>query len=577
MDKEVYAAIKDIQPLQELSLNPIKFYNASTQEEVLNPLIDKHQIIIVAGSFFGDEGKGKTVHAIAANQDVEIVARVNSGANAGHTVCFNNKKFIFHLVPSSIVEPSVKSIIGPECLMEPLDFMADEIQPLVDNNIDYKERLIVGNVHLVTPYHRLLDLLTNPNNTSTLRGMGPASASKVSRRGLRINDVFNSKEEQREKLKLDIGNFMAWLNCSEKSEKELIEFCEGMNKDIKRVPNHVIQFLKAENKIEFLIELYQEHIVDNPNFPKIEDCALLLRKTLKEGKKVIIEGPQSYYLSNGSEQYWRNGASPDTSAYGILAATRINLKEYLPLILNIHKAPGSSRVGRGANPFGFVPQDYYSKKGIRTLNDLDKGACANFDKIQAQYFESIQENGILNPTQYVDESGEYQINEAMAIASVKKHGEKGATTSKPRGIGCFDCVAHHLVNQVQGPNLSISAVDRGDDYDYVGIVIAYIYYNKDGEIISSNGKSYKNGDLIRPGDPLPCSDVLYYCRPIIKKIKGWKGEPIAAGIRDPNAPLPQGVQDLIANIEHFTGAKIFSIGNGPESDNIIYIKEHNNN
>ena len=98
---------------------------------------------------------------------------------------------------------------------------------------------------------------------------------------------------------------------------------------------------------------------------------------------------------------------------------------------------------------------------------------------------------------------------AVAIASSREFGEKGSTTGKPRVTGIFDCLAARQVNEAQGPYLFISAMDRGDSQDYVGMTVAYVFYNPNNNtIIDPNGLEYRNGDVIRIGDPYPCENVL---------------------------------------------------------------------
>jgi adenylosuccinate synthase len=569
---DIYNNVKDTETIPELNYNSNTKYSISKVENILYPIVENHNVIIVAGAFFGDEGKGKTVDAIANHEKIKIVARVNSGENAGHTVVKNNKEFIFHLAPSGMLVKNKINLIGPECVMDPISFMNSEINQLVEEKIEYKNKLFVGNVHIVTPYHKLMDFLGNPNNSSTLKGISPIHSSKVRKRGLRLDHLFCSDELIKKYLEKDIESYLQMQKCNNWTDKEMLKKCEEINKGHKRIPDHVIDFLKAENKIKYLMDLYKREVVENSKFPNREDTSKILRDALEKGEKVLLEGPQSYWLSNACEKHWRSATSADTSADGIIAAAKFDSRKYKTVVINIHKTPASSRVGLGANPSSYVAQDFFSKNKIDTLEKLGN-ACVDFESIQKQYFLSIKENGILEPTIYKDETGEYGINIAMAISSSRKHREKGATTLKPRVCGLFDCVAHFEVNQIQGPYLSISAVDRADDYDYVGLTIAYVYFHPENKITESHGKEYKNGDFIKAGDSIPCDEVLYFCYPIIKLIKGWRDNPIAANKLQPNTPLPEGVQKFIANIEYFTGAKIISIGNGPSKENLIYIEK----
>jgi adenylosuccinate synthase len=427
-------------------------------------------------------------------------------------------------------------------------------------------------VQIVTPYHKLLDFMLSAANSSTLKGMSPVHACKVTKRGIRLDHLFGSKENVAARLKKDLDTYFAVVQYKKLSEEQLLKDCQAMNADGNtRIPKHVLDFITAPDKVAFLIELYDKYVVNNPKFPVRKDISYEIRKFLQAGDKVLIEGPQSYWLSNGAEKFWESSTSADTSAVGLQAAARYNTGKYRGVTINVHKTPASSRVGIGANPSGFVAQDYFSRHGIATLRDFgDK--CKDFDAIQAAFWTNVQENGIVKPGVWKEGDSEFGLGVAMAAASSLQHGECGATTLKPRVCGMFDCVLHFEVNEAQGPYLTISCFDRGDEYDKVGVVIAYVYYNPSGAGAQSNGRSYKNGDFIKSGDPIPTEHVLAHCHPIVKLINGWKDSPIAAGKRKCGDPLPKGVQQLIGTIEHFTGAEIVSVGNGRNQEDLIYVQ-----
>lgn len=574
LQRTMFETMKNIDRIPELDEpKEKKRFKEASLEEVLYPLVDKHQVIMVAGAFFGDEGKGKTVDAVAKHPLCNCVARVNSGENAGHTV-FDSKgqKFVFHLAPSALLLDGKRNFVGPECVMDPISFMEKEVGQLIKAGIDYKKRLWIGNVHIVTPYHKLIDLLTSAPNSSTLKGMSPIHASKVTKKGIRLDHIYNDENVMRSRLKRDMDTFLGVLKVMGLSDEAVVQRCHDENADgVPRVPPYVIEFAKSADKVDFLVKLYTEKVRDNELFPPRCDVAHELRAALDAGEKILLEGPQSYWLSNAREKFWESTTSADTSASGLLATAQFNFQRFSSVVINVHKTPGTSRVGIGANPSAYVPQDYFSAQDIKTLRDLPSGVCTDFDAIQKIWSTSIRENGVPEPVEYTDSTGTYNIGVAMSIVSSRHHGESGATTQKPRVCGLFDCVAHFEVNAVQGPYLSISALDRGDDYDKLGITIAYIYYDKDGKSTVCNGKEYKSGQVIKAGDPFPSEAVLYKCYPIIKTIDGWRDAPIAATKRAVGAPLPQGVCDFIATVEHFTKATVLSIGNGPQGANIIYL------
>lgn len=582
LQRTAYEYFKKVPPISELSLpEKIKTYKEGSVADVLYSLVDKHQVIMVAGAFFGDEGKGKTVNAVARYPLCSCVARVNSGENAGHTVYDDKgRMFVFNLAPSGLLTPGKRNFVGPECVMDPISFMDKEVNQLIQANVPYKDRLFIGNVSVVTPYHKLLDLLQSAINSSTLKGMSPVHASKVTKRGIRLDHLYNDENVLRKRLARDMQTYFGFLKVSGLSDADVVRRCKEENSDgVSRVPPHVMGFAESEDKVEYMVKLYKDNVKNNKAFPERCDVVHELRLALARGEKILLEGPQSYWLSNAREKFWESTTSADTTAGGLLATAQYNFQRYSSLVINVHKAPGSSRVGIGANPSSFVSQDFFSSQNIRTLNDLPKDMCVDFDGIQKLFFTKAFHygtknfNGIWEPLEFEDSSGKYNIAVAMAIASSRQHNEFGAVTKKPRVCGFFDCVLHFEVNAVQGPYLSISALDRGDEYDKVGVTIAYIYYNMDNKEINSNGRSYKNGDIIKAGEAVPCEAVLYNCYPIVKLIDGWKGQPIAATKRKKNDPLPKGVCEFIATVEYFTKAKVISIGNGPKGDNIIYIMQ----
>ncbi|XQJ25655.1 adenylosuccinate synthetase, putative [Leishmania guyanensis] len=470
--KKVYEALRSLRPLPELQEpRRVKEYSEVSIKESLYRIVEAHDVIMVAGAFFGDEGKGKTVDAVAHHPLCTCIARVNSGENAGHTVYDKaGRKFVFNLAPSGLLLPGKRNYIGPECVMDPVSFMEKEIIQLISAGIDYHDRLFIGNVCIVTPYHKLLDLLGSAANSSTLKGMAPVHGSKVMKRGIRLDHIFNDDETLHKRLEKDMETYLGLLKVKNLSDADVVRLCREENSDgVLRVPDYVIAFAQAKEKVKFLMNLYHERVRNNPDFPARCDVIYELRAAMLRGEKVLLEGPQSYWLSNARTKFWESTTSADTTAAGLLAASQLNFQQFKSVVLNVHKAPGSSRVGIGACPSSFVPQDFFSAQNIKTLHDLPPATCANFEAIQRTLFrdgfpysnDKAKHNGIMAPVEYSDETGDYNIGVAMAIASAQHHGECGAVTKKPRVCGFFDCVLQHEVNSIQGPYLTISALDRG--------------------------------------------------------------------------------------------------------------------
>jgi adenylosuccinate synthase len=150
-------------------------------------------IDILLGLQWGDEGKGKIVDALSPGYDV--IARFQGGPNAGHSLEFNNKKHILHLIPSGIFHPGKLNIIGNGLVLDPAVFKR-EIEELGIPVEELVKRLVISKkAHLILPGHRILDAAYECSNDatrigSTLKGIGPAYTDKAGRLGLRAGDIF---------------------------------------------------------------------------------------------------------------------------------------------------------------------------------------------------------------------------------------------------------------------------------------------------------------------------------------------------------------------------------------------------
>lgn len=152
---------------------------------------------IVVGTQWGDEGKGRFVDLLSA--DADYVARFNGGDNAGHTVTVGLQTFKLHLIPSGIVQPHTVGVIGNGVAINPA-ILLNEMKMLMEAGLDvspHRLKLSYG-AHLITPAHLALDKAQEVARGSTkigttLRGIGPAYTSKVSRQGIRLLDMLDSE------------------------------------------------------------------------------------------------------------------------------------------------------------------------------------------------------------------------------------------------------------------------------------------------------------------------------------------------------------------------------------------------
>ena len=149
--------------------------------------------VIVLGAQWGDEGKGKVVDLLSEN--FNIVARYQGGHNAGHTVFIGEKKFILKLIPSGILRPGVRAVIGNGVVIDPAALF-DEMGALEGAGIDVPSQLAISNrAHVLFPFHRIVEKMSEDraNRTAlgtTSRGIGPCYEDKIGRRGIRIADLY---------------------------------------------------------------------------------------------------------------------------------------------------------------------------------------------------------------------------------------------------------------------------------------------------------------------------------------------------------------------------------------------------
>ena len=154
--------------------------------------------IAVIGAQWGDEGKGKIVDLLTSN--VSIVARYQGGHNAGHTVNVGAARFILHLLPSGILHPGVRCVIGNGVVVDPQALFA-EIETLATQGVEVGDRLLISDkAHVILPYHRELEMLAETRRGddrigTTSRGIGPSYEDKVGRRGIRVGDLGDTSDD----------------------------------------------------------------------------------------------------------------------------------------------------------------------------------------------------------------------------------------------------------------------------------------------------------------------------------------------------------------------------------------------
>ncbi len=154
------------------------------------------QSLVVVGMQWGDEGKGKVIDLLSSQ--AKHIARAQGGNNAGHTIVANGIEYRFHLIPSGILYPSTRCYIGGGTVIDPASILA-EMEALRSHNVQFEHRLFISPyAHVVLPYHKLLDQLSEQRKGkasigTTGKGIGPCYVDKVQRIGIRMIDLIDSQ------------------------------------------------------------------------------------------------------------------------------------------------------------------------------------------------------------------------------------------------------------------------------------------------------------------------------------------------------------------------------------------------
>ena len=272
--------------------------------------------LAVLGAQWGDEGKGKIVDLLTPRFD--IVARYQGGHNAGHTVYVAGTKFILRLIPSGILHPGVICVIGNGVVVDPQALLA-EVDELKKHGIDVESRIVISDkAHLILPYHRDLDLLSEARRGerkigTTSRGIGPAYEDKIARRGIRAGDLADPQA-----LEHDIRDNVNARN----------RLVQDTTMDWRAVLD---QLLTHGVRIR----------------PWVRDVSLMLSDAMRDGKSMLFEGAQGTLLDidHGTYPYV---TSSNASIGGVCTGLGVGPR-LIGGVLGVAKAY-TTRVGEGPLP-----------------------------------------------------------------------------------------------------------------------------------------------------------------------------------------------------------------------------------
>lgn len=275
--------------------------------------------VVVVGTQWGDEGKGKITDYLSESADV--VARYQGGNNAGHTILINEKKYKLTMVPSGIFYEDKACVIGNGMVINPAALI-DEINYVHENGFSTKNLTISDRAHVILPYHMVLDLLEEerkgPNKIGTTgKGIGPCYMDKASRVGIRIADLMDA-EEFEQKLR----------HLVNEKNQVITQVYGGQPVDVEQILSDYLGY--AEKLRQY-----------------VKDTSVVLNDAIDEGKKVLFEGAQGVMLDIDQGTY-PFVTSSNPSAGGVCIGSGVGPAR-IQQVIGVAKAY-TTRVGDGPFP-----------------------------------------------------------------------------------------------------------------------------------------------------------------------------------------------------------------------------------
>ena len=316
------------------------------------------QTVVIVGAQWGDEGKGKVVDALAERFD--IVARYQGGANAGHTVVVDGKKFVLQLLPASIVRPDKMAVIGNGVVVNP-ESLLEELAKVEAAGVPVGKRLLVSDrAHLILPYHRSHEVAAEQARGvgkigTTAKGIGPSYEDKAGRRGLRAGDLRNPEAFRRQ--------------------------CTDTLTEKNRLASAL--FAGAALDVEGFVERYYEKA--RCILPYITDVSAYLNREMDRGKRVLFEGAQGTLLDLDHGTY-PFVTSSSAAAGGACTGTGVGPTR-IGAVVGVSKAY-ATRVGSGPFPteaLGPEGEQIRERGGEYGAVTGRPRRCGWFDAVAARY------------------------------------------------------------------------------------------------------------------------------------------------------------------------------------------------
>lgn len=503
-----------------------------------SPTGEDSKFCVVLGAQWGDEGKGKLVDILA--QNVQLCARFNGGANAGHTLVVEGKKFAFHLLPCGMINKACKNLIGNGVVVH-IPTLMKEIQELKDFDARALERIFISTrAHVLFDSHQIIDgILEAEQGTNSIgttkRGIGPCYSAKAIRNGLRFGDLLHFEEFERR-----LRELIAWSQKRFGDPRERDTPAQLQLRKALREYNTKFAFDPEGGKKGGVANV-DEEVARYREFAQIlrhqiVDSVTLIHEDISRGYKVLVEGANAALLDIDFGTY-PFVTSSNTTVGSVCTGLGVPPKQ-IDTVIGVVKAY-TTRVGHGPFP-----------------TELQNEAQSLQDHIEMYVgpAQSMERKG--------HSSGPYEVNPGQKVRvgeMLQEVGhEYGTTTGRRRRCGWLDLALVKYSAMVNGfDSINITKLDVLTGLKQLRIAIAY-----------------RNSRMTEVR--LPCGYFPSHLEDLkevvceYETLEGW-AEDISgcSSFKD----LPSNAKKYVLRIQELLGIPVSWVGVGPDRESMLKVDE----
>jgi adenylosuccinate synthase len=471
----------------------------------ISRVIKDAQIVAIVCNQWGDTGKGKFADFFAAHW-ADVIARGTGGNNAGHTVVVNDTQRIFHLLPTGIIHDGAGKVnILGNGMVIDIKVLCREMDAISAEGLSHDNLMIAEEAHVIMPYHIGRD---KTKFTSLSKG-------GIGSTGRGIGPCYTDRVARR-------GIFIRDL-----FDKRVLR---------KKIEHVTEYYAEIEVDADAIISEMQPYI--DRIRPYVRDTITEIHNFKSQGKKILLEGAQGLLLSidYGTYPYV---TSSDSSINGTAQGTGLSPRD-IDLTLGVVKFPYMTRVGGGPFPteLGGPKSEKYCAQGLEHDNGYElEQAGVPFKKSDGRFKYDHRHPNIIK---LMNSDDHFEQGVGIRLSGA----EYGATTARPRRVGWTDLMALKYAVRTNGPDILLTKVD-----------------------VLQGAKTIKLCDGYEGVGPYrPNADLLCEAKPHYKSFPGFDED---LRLLNDRAELPKGLEQSIAFMEEFTGARVRIISTGPDRSQTI--------